>query len=43
MSAIQAKDLVEGAPKTVKKGISKDEAESIQKLLTESGAEIVLE
>ena len=35
-----AKDLVEGAPKTVKEGVSKDEAESIKKALTEAGATV---
>ena len=35
-----AKDLVEGAPKTVKEGISKDEAESIKKALTDAGATV---
>ena len=35
-----AKDLVEGAPKTVKEGVSKDEAESIKKALTEAGASV---
>ena len=36
----EAKDLVEGAPKTVKEGISKDEAEKIRKVLEESGAAV---
>ena len=36
----EAKDLVDGAPKPVKEGISKDEAESIKAKLTESGAEV---
>ena len=35
-----AKDLVEGAPKAVKEGVSKDEAESIKKALTEAGATV---
>lgn len=35
-----AKDLVEGAPKTIKEGISKEDAESIKKQLVEAGAEI---
>ncbi|MBQ8433102.1 MAG: 50S ribosomal protein L7/L12, partial [Clostridia bacterium] len=35
-----AKDLVEGAPKTVKEGVSKDEAESIKKALTDAGATV---
>ena len=35
-----AKDLVEGAPKEVKTGVSKDEAESVKKALEEAGAEV---
>ena len=35
-----AKDLVEGAPKTVKEGGSKDEAEKIKAALTEAGATV---
>ena len=35
-----AKDLVEGAPKAVKEGVSKDEAESIKKALTDAGATV---
>ena len=35
-----AKDLVEGAPKTIKEGVSKDEAESIKKTLTDAGATV---
>ena len=35
-----AKDLVEGAPKTVKDGVSKDEAEKIKAALTEAGATV---
>lgn len=34
----EAKDLVEGAPKTVKEGVSKDEAAKIKKVLEENGA-----
>src|ERR687893_851075 len=34
----EAKDLVDGAPKTVKTGISKDEAEKLRKELEEAGA-----
>ena len=34
----EAKDLVEGAPSTVKEGVSKDEAETIKKQLEEAGA-----
>jgi len=36
----EAKDLVEGAPKTVKDGINKDEAEKIRKVLEENGAAV---
>src|SRR5690606_18804653 len=36
----EAKDLVEGAPSTVKEGVSKDEAESIKKQLEEAGASV---
>lgn len=36
----EAKELVESAPKAVKEGIDKEEAESIKKRLEESGAEI---
>ena len=36
----EAKDLVEGAPKTVKEGITKDEAAAIQKKFTEAGATV---
>src|SRR5690606_20496804 len=34
----EAKDLVDGAPKAVKEGIAKADAEAIQKQLTEAGA-----
>jgi large subunit ribosomal protein L7/L12 len=34
----EAKDLVEGAPKTVKEGVSKDEAAKIKKVLEDNGA-----
>jgi large subunit ribosomal protein L7/L12 len=34
----EAKDLVDGAPKPIKEGVSKEDAESIQKQLTEAGA-----
>ena len=34
--------LVEGAPKTLKEGVSKADAEAIQKQLTEAGAEVEL-
>jgi len=36
----EAKDLVEGAPKPVKEGVPKDEAEDIKKKLVEVGAEV---
>ena len=36
----EAKDLVEGAPKTVKEGVSKDEAEKIKKQLADAGATV---
>ena len=35
-----AKDLVEGAPKTVKEGVSKDEAEKVKAALVEAGATV---
>ena len=37
-----AKDLVESAPKEIKKGVSKDEAESIKKSLEDAGATVEL-
>lgn len=36
----EAKDLVEGAPKTVKEGVSKEEADKIKKVLEENGATV---
>jgi large subunit ribosomal protein L7/L12 len=36
----EAKDLVDGAPKPVKEGVSKEEAEEIKKKLEEAGAEV---
>jgi large subunit ribosomal protein L7/L12 len=36
----EAKDLVDGAPSTVKEGISKEEAESLKKQLEEAGAKV---
>jgi len=36
----EAKDLVEGAPKTVKEAVSKDEAAKIKKVLEENGATV---
>jgi large subunit ribosomal protein L7/L12 len=38
----EAKDLVDGAPSTVKEGASKDEAESMKAKLIEAGAEVEL-
>jgi large subunit ribosomal protein L7/L12 len=38
----EAKDLVEGAPKTVKEGLPKADAEKLQKALTEQGATVEL-
>ena len=38
----EAKDLVEGAPKAVKEGVAKAEAESIKKKLEEAGAKVEL-
>ena len=36
----EAKDLVDGAPKPVKEGVSKDEAEKVRKELEEAGATV---
>ena len=36
----EAKELVDGAPKAVKEGVSKEEAESLKKTLEEAGAEV---
>ncbi|MFN8353175.1 MAG: 50S ribosomal protein L7/L12 [Spirosomataceae bacterium] len=36
----EAKELVDGAPKPVKEGIAKDEAEALKKALEEAGAEV---
>ena len=36
----EAKDLVEAAPKPVKEGVNKDEAEKIKKILEEAGAKV---
>jgi large subunit ribosomal protein L7/L12 len=38
----EAKDLVEGAPGTVKEGVSKDEAAKIKKVFEEAGAKVVI-
>ena len=39
----EAKELVEGAPKTVKEGINKDEAAEVQKKLQAAGATVAIE
>lgn len=36
----EAKDLVEGAPKTIKEGVSKDDAEAAKKALEAAGAKV---
>jgi large subunit ribosomal protein L7/L12 len=36
----EAKDLVDGAPKAIKEGVAKDEAEALKKSLEEAGAEV---
>ena len=36
----EAKDLVDGAPKPLKEGVSKEEAEALKSQLTEAGAEV---
>ncbi len=36
----EAKDLVDGAPKAIKEGVNKDEAETIRKKFTEAGATV---
>jgi large subunit ribosomal protein L7/L12 len=36
----EAKDLVDGAPKTIKEGVTKDEAETIKKKFVDAGAEV---
>jgi large subunit ribosomal protein L7/L12 len=36
----EAKDLVDGAPKTVKEGVNKEEAETIKKKFTDAGATV---
>lgn len=38
----EAKDLVEGAPKTVKEGVSKDDADKMKKQLEAAGAKVEL-
>ena len=39
----EAKELVDGAPNTIKEGAGKDEAESVKAKLEEAGAEVVLQ
>jgi large subunit ribosomal protein L7/L12 len=39
----EAKDLVDGAPKAVKEGVSKDEAEALKAKLSEAGAEVEIQ
>lgn len=39
----EAKDLVDGAPKPVKEGVSKDDAEAIKKKFTEAGATVEIQ
>ncbi len=38
----EAKDLVEGAPQTVKEGVSKDEAAKIKKVFEDAGAKVTV-
>ena len=38
----EAKDLVEGAPQTIKEGVSKEEAAKIQKVFEEAGAKVTV-
>ena len=38
----EAKTLVEGAPATIKEGVSKDEAENLKKVIEEAGAKVEL-
>ncbi len=38
----EAKDLVDGAPATIKEGLSKDEAENLKKAIEEAGAKVEL-
>ena len=38
----EAKDLVEGAPGTIKEAVSKDEAEKIKKIFEEAGAKVAI-
>jgi large subunit ribosomal protein L7/L12 len=36
----EAKEVVDGAPKSIKEGVSKDEAEALKSQLEEAGAEV---
>lgn len=38
----EAKEMVDGAPKAIKEGVAKDEAEALKKQLEEAGAEVEL-
>jgi large subunit ribosomal protein L7/L12 len=38
----EAKDMVEGAPQTIKEGVSKDEADKIKKAFEEAGAKVTI-
>ena len=38
----EAKDIVDGAPATVKEGVAKDEAENLKKVMEEAGAKVEL-
>ena len=38
----EAKDMVDGAPSTIKEGLAKDEAENLKKQLADAGAEVEL-
>ena len=38
----EAKDLVDGAPSTIKEGLSKEEAENLKKAIEEAGAKVEL-
>ena len=38
----EAKELVEGAPKVIKEGVSKEDAEALKAKLTEAGAEVTI-
>ena len=42
LGLIEAKDLVDGAPSTIKEGVAKDEAENLKKAIEEAGAKVEL-